>query len=160
MHVQHDHELDHLGRAFEPAERVIRLRFAGHSSGRSRSSARIEEPRTVRRATVVMPRIMIVCPTANEPVATGYRNADLNLQSDATTRSFRCPCGSIHVWRPDVAWMESRDLHEEMAAEMRAFGTVHQQPASPGPRMKSAAELQHRAARAARKRRDALTEPW
>ena len=29
--VQHHHELDHLRRAVEPAERVMRLGFAGHT---------------------------------------------------------------------------------------------------------------------------------
>jgi hypothetical protein len=29
--LQHHHELDHLGRAVEPAERVMRLGFSGHA---------------------------------------------------------------------------------------------------------------------------------
>ena len=58
----------------------------------------------------VMPRIMIRCPTADQPVPTGLTTEIIILDTLETTLSMRCPaCRRVHRWRRKDAWIEEQE---------------------------------------------------
>ena len=53
-----------------------------------------------------MPRLMTTCSTTGAEVATGYRTQDFDISQMTEPRAFRCPCGVIHSWGPENAYVE------------------------------------------------------
>ncbi|HEV2530301.1 hypothetical protein [Phenylobacterium sp.] len=55
-----------------------------------------------------MPRILTTCPTTGQEVPTGYRSADVDLETESGSWSFRCTvCEQVHAWTASEASVEA-----------------------------------------------------
>jgi hypothetical protein len=51
-----------------------------------------------------MARILTICPTTGQEVPTGYRSADIDLETNEGSWSFRCSvCEQVHAWTASEA---------------------------------------------------------
>jgi len=66
--------------------------------------------------------VFITCAATDQPVPTGHRMTQTQLDAANGAYAFRCRyCNQIHAWKSDAAWVETRpDRLRGLAAGHRA----------------------------------------